>query len=99
MRFASLMGWGASRAFRAVVLIVTLFLGATFHEWHHLQDPACTGGSHCVCSVLHSSTLVAAETSAPVPECSIGPAPVVAPVAPPRATARATASPRAPPEA
>lgn len=99
MRFASLMGWGASRAFRAVVLIVTLLLGATFHEWHHLQDPACTGGSHCVCSVLHSSTLVASVQSAPAPECAIGPVLVPVPIAPPRTAAPVAAGPRAPPEA
>ncbi len=99
MRFASLMGWGASRAFHALVLLVTLLLGATFHEWHHLQDPACTGGPHCVCSVLHSSTLVAAEQSAPMPECPLGPVPVVRSIAPPRSTAPVAASPRGPPEA
>lgn len=103
MRTASLVSWGASRAFRAVVLIATLFLGGTFHEWHHAIDPHCDGSSSaehaCGCFGMHAAALVAQAQDAPAParlECF-----AVAPALPaaPAAAAHALASPRAPPAA
>jgi hypothetical protein len=102
MRTSSLIQWGASRAFRAVVLIVTLFLGGTFHEWHHAMDPQCDGGTRsaehaCGCSGLHAAALVDAAQDAPAPAridwVAVAPVSLSAPAAAPHALA----SPRAPP--
>jgi len=102
MRPDSLIRWGASRAFRALVLIVTLFLGGTFHELHHAIDPHCDGGSSvehaCGCAGLHSAALASAADDAPVPVAidwfAVTPVALVAPAASPHALA----APRAPPE-
>ena len=104
MRPAFLIQWGASRAFRAFVLIATLFLGATFHEWHHAIDPHCDGGARttehaCGCSAMHAAALVAAAQDAPAPArldwLRVAPASLSVPAAAPHALA----APRAPPAA
>lgn len=60
----------AARVLRALLLLVTLVLGAAVHELHHAVDRACDrdGGHPCTaCAGLHGSTLAAAETQAPAP--------------------------------
>jgi hypothetical protein len=104
MRTSSLIQWGASRAFRALVLIATLFLGATFHEWHHAIDPHCDGGAHgtehaCGCSGLHAAALAAASQDAPAPARIDWVQDAPASLSAPAAAAPALASPRAPPVA
>ena len=102
MRPDSLIRLGASRAFRALVLVATLLLGATFHEWHHAMDPQCDGDTHsgqhaCGCSVLHAATLVATAQDAPAPARLDWAAFTPAAVAPAAFPAPALAAPRAPP--
>ena len=104
MRFDSLLQWSASRAFRALVLVATLLLGETFHEWHHAIDPHCDGNASstehaCGCAGLHAAALVVAADDAPRPIRAewVGVAPVA--LAAPPAPAHALASPRAPPVA
>jgi hypothetical protein len=102
MRSDSLIRLGASRAFRSLVLVATLFLGATFHEWHHALDPHCDGDSHssqhaCGCAVMHAAALVEAEQHAPAPARLDWTAFAPAAVAPAAFPAPALAAPRAPP--
>lgn len=104
MRPASLIRRGASRAFRALVLAATLFLGAAFHEAHHALDPHCDGDAHatehaCGCSVLHAAALVAAAQDAPAPARFDWVRVTPATLAVPAAAAHALAAPRAPPGA
>lgn len=102
MRPDSLIRLGASRAFRALVLVATLFLGATFHEWHHALDPHCDGDAQssehaCGCAVMHTAALVEAEQHAPVPARLDWAAFTPAAVASAAFPAPALAAPRAPP--
>lgn len=99
MRTALKLRGLASRALPGLVLLASLLLGQAFHEWHHLQDHDCAGEAHCVCSILHTSTLVASETAAPLPVSSVGPTPVVRPAAPLPVVVPTAAIPRAPPAA
>jgi len=102
MRPDSLIQMGASRAFRALVLVATLFLGATFHEWHHALEPPCDGDAHssehaCGCAVMHAAALVESAQDAPVPARLDWAAFAPAAVAPAAFPAPALAAPRAPP--
>lgn len=104
MRSTSLLRWGATRAFRALVLVATLFVGTALHEWHHAVDPHCDGDSRstehaCGCAPMHAAALVAESQPAPVPALSIRVAAPIAPVRRPVAAPRALAAPRAPPVA
>lgn len=102
MRPDSLIRLGASRAFRALVLVATLFLGATFHEWHHAMEARCGGDAHssehaCGCAVMHAAALVTAAQDAPVPVRIDWAVFAPATVAPAAFPAPALAAPRAPP--
>lgn len=104
MRPDSLIRWSASRAFRAFVLIATLFLGGTFHEWHHALDPHCDGQSSstehaCGCAGLHAAALVGAATEAPLPVRVEWLFVVAAAPAAPVFAPHALAAPRGPPAA
>jgi hypothetical protein len=93
----------ASRALRALLLLGVLLLGAAFHFWHHVQDPACGSGDErtnhvCVaCSGLHGSTLVAAEQPAPAPQSACWTDVPVPPHIAPAFDVPRSAAPRAPP--
>lgn len=104
MRPDSMIRLGASRAFRALVLVATLFLGATFHEWHHALDPHCDGDAQssrhaCGCAAMHAAALVETEQHAPAPARLDWAAFAPAAVAPAAFPAPALAAPRAPPAA
>lgn len=104
MRPGSLVSWGASRPFRAFVLIVTLFLGATFHEWHHASEPHCDGDAQatehaCGCSVMHSAALAEPAHDPPAPAAIAWAVDAPATHAVPAAAAPSPAAPRAPPAA
>jgi hypothetical protein len=53
-----------------LVLLLSVVLGATLHELHHISDPACgaRGDSHgCWCTSLHASATTVPAMRAPEP--------------------------------